>query len=166
MAKDYVKVTKTIKFIESMMEDPVGEPILFSVYGVNEGTLGELVMTEKRLIFGKKSFFSGESFEDVYYKEMHSFDYKENFKEATLEIYMKNSNRIFKFSTANEVGLRLVRDYLRERLSEIKKEVLEEKIGDSEDLNVVDQLQKLVELKEQGHISEDEFTKLKMKLLD
>jgi hypothetical protein len=165
VATEHVKVTKTIKFIEAMMEDPDSEQIGFSVFGNNQGKLGELVATPQRIIFGSKSFFGGEAFEDVYYKDIHSVDYKENFGEANLEIYFRDSARVLHFSSSDKVGLRGMRDIIYEYTKKSEDETETEPF-DSNGESIVDQLKELAQLKEDGHISEEEYESLKNKLID
>jgi len=161
LARKNVKMTKHIKYIESMIEDPIAEEIGFSIFGESEGKLGELAATPKRVIFGSKTLFSGEAFEYVNYEDIHSLDYKENFKEAHLEIYIKNSSRKMSFFCTSKQGLRIMRDLINDFLDDLIKET-----NIQEEKSTIEELQKLVDLKENGYISDREFVLLKKNLIE
>ncbi|WP_175074017.1 PH domain-containing protein [Terribacillus sp. AE2B 122] len=165
MAYKNVKMTKHIKYIESMMKDPVSEEIGYSVYGEKNGKLGELAATPSRVIFGSKSLFSGEAFEDIYYEDIHYIEYNENYKGATIDIYVRNSGRVLKFYSTSKTSLRAMRNALIEITDQIKEDKsnsYENKGGDDS----IEKLQQLVKMKEDGYITDTEFNNLKNKLIE
>lgn len=165
MAYKNVKMTKHIKYIESMMKDPVSDEIGYSVYGEKNGKLGELVATTYRVIFGSKSLFYGEAFEDIHYEDIHYVEYTENYKGATIDIYVKNSGRVLTFYSTSKTGLRAMRDLLIKITDQIKKDKSSSYENKGED-DSIEKLQKLVKMKENGYITDTEFNSLKDKIIE
>ncbi|MDQ0273969.1 PH domain-containing protein [Cytobacillus purgationiresistens] len=156
------KKDKHITYIESLLKD--GEEIIRVHQCFIYNGLGAVAITNLRVMCGRKGFFTGENIEEVDIKSIGSVELQNHFTEAVLTIYVNDSHQKV-----------IIRDGWKERLSETRQilvqtldELKESPVKDtgSKPYSVGDEIQKIVELKQQGHISEKEFEILKSNIIN
>ncbi|RXA19922.1 hypothetical protein EQO05_07175 [Methanosarcina sp. MSH10X1] len=134
------------------------------VQGLYEKKNGILVATNKRLIFIDKGLIYGLRVEDFPYDKVSSIQYKTGLIFGELTIFASGNK-----ADIQQVDKKIVRnfsDYVRARITEIKEhpnhpsEVNQNSSGD-----LADQIKKLADLKDQGILTEEEFSAKKKKLL-
>lgn len=153
---------KEIKELPNILwEDEKIEKI---VQGLYEKKNGILVATNKRLVFVDKGLIYGRRVEDFPYDKISSIQYKTGLVFGELTIFASGNKA--DIQNVEKKQVRNFSDYVRARITEIKEHAsypLEEKQNSSVDL--ADQIKKLADLKEQGFLTEEEFSAKKKKLL-
>lgn len=137
------------------------ERIVYLVEGRNKTTKHHIILvaTDRRLIFVDKEFMYGLNVEDFSYDKVSSIQYEASLMLASIDIHVSDStveiDGVGKYEA--ELFCEKVRDFMSR-----PKEYFQNDSG----ITVLDQLEQLGRLKENGVLSEDEFNEQKKKLLD
>lgn len=122
---------------------------------------GILVSTNRRLIFVDKGMLYGLKVEDFPLDKITSIQYETGLLLGEIKIH--TSGNIAKIDNVEKASARSFAEFIREKLSQ-PKETVATKI--TTEPNVLDQLEKLAKLKENGILSDEEFSEQKKKLLE
>ena len=120
---------------------------------------GILVSTNRRLVFIDKGLLYGLKVEDFPYDKITTIQYETGLLLGEIKIH--TSGNIAKIDNVEKTTARSFAEFVRNKLSQPK-----ETIAQSTQPNVLDQLEKLAKLKDNGIISEEEFIEQKKKLLE
>ncbi len=120
---------------------------------------GILVSTNRRLVFIDKGLLYGLKVEDFPLDKITTIQYETGLLLGEIKIH--TSGNIAKIDNVEKTTARSFAEFVRNKLSQPK-----ETIAQSTQPNVLDQLEKLAKLKENGIISEEEFIEQKKKLLE
>ncbi|PLR79134.1 hypothetical protein CU633_01845 [Bacillus sp. V3-13] len=156
------KPNKHMKEALKMLRE--GEKVYGNVFCVNKGTLGELIITSLRVLFVGKSILSGTTVEEAGYEQISSVEYRARFGEADLKIYLTSSSHVISVNSHNYEGLQLVAKFINDTLRILKENETKMESEVKPEVDYVSQLERLVKLKEDGHISEEEFIEFKKNL--
>ncbi len=129
------------------------------VQGTYNDGQGILVSTNRRLIFIDKGFLYGLKVEDFPLDKISSIQYETGLLLGNIKIH--TSGNYAKIDNIEKVSARNFAEFVRNKLSQPK-----ESTSQNLQPNILDQLEKLAKLKENGIISEEEFNENKKKLLE
>lgn len=150
---------KEIKELPNILwEDEIVENI---VQGLYENKNGILVATNKRLVFVDKGLIYGLKVEDFPYDKITSIQYQTGMIFGELTIYASGNKADIK--NVEKKRVRNFAEYVRSRITE-KKDRTASKY-DEPGMDVAEQIKRLADLKEQGILTEEEFSMKKKKLL-
>lgn len=137
------------------------ERIVYLVEGRNKTTKHHIILvaTDRRLIFVDKEFIYGLNVEDFSYDKVSSIQYETSLMLASIDIH--TSDNIVEIDGVGKYEAELFCKKVRDFMSH-PKEYFQNDSGPT----VLDQLEQLGRLKENGVLSEDEFNEQKKKLLD
>lgn len=121
---------------------------------------GILVSTNRRLVFVDKGLLYGLKVEDFPLDKITSIQYETGLLLGEIKIH--TSGNIAKIDNVEKATARAFAEFVRNKLSQPKETTTVVNIQ----LNVLDQLEKLAKLKEQGILTQEEFDTHKKKLLD
>jgi hypothetical protein len=166
MTKITKKHKKLIEQSKSHL-DP-DEEILYSVLGAYETEIlgadtvrnGVFLATDKRLFFYAKKL-TGYELESFPYENISSFEASKGIMGHSLSFFA-SGNKV-KMKWINDGDITGFLDYLRNRAGKKSESPKSDSLNEK---SVVDQLKELVELKEQGILTEDEFQQQKEKILN
>lgn len=130
------------------------------IAGEHNGLKGILVATESRLIFVNKLFF-GAKVEDFAYDKINSIEYETRFIHGKITIHISG-----KKATIDDVLKNYTRSFVelvREKIKSNQKEKQEPASTNS--IDIADQLERLVKLRQQGFLTDEEFIHQKRKFL-
>lgn len=136
-----------------------GEIIDNIAQGTYNNGQGILVSTNRRLVFIDKGFLYGLKVEDFPLDKITTIQYETGLILGEIKIH--TSGNIAKIYNVEKATARSFAEFVRNKLSQPK-----ETIAQSTQPNVLDQLEKLAKLKDNGIISEEEFIEQKKKLLE
>lgn len=135
------------------------------VNNIAQGTFnngqGILVCTNRRLIFVDKGMIYGLKVEDFPLDKISSIQYETGLLLGSIKIH--TSNNVTKIDNVEKTSARNFAEFVRDKLSQSKDDTTETIISKPD---ILDQLEKLGKLKENGILTEDEFTEQKKKLLE
>ncbi|MDR6404298.1 MULTISPECIES: PH domain-containing protein [Chryseobacterium] len=136
------------------------EKIVYLVEGRNKTTTHHIVLvaTDRRLIFIDKEVFYGLKVEDFSYDKVTSIQYEKEFMLASIDIIV--SGEILEIDGVGKYEAELFCEKVRDFMAR-PKEYFQSKAEPS----ILDQLEQLGKLKENGVLTEDEFQEQKKKLL-
>ena len=120
---------------------------------------GILVSTNRRLVFIDKGLLYGLKVEDFPLDKITTIQYETGLLLGEIKIH--TSGNIAKIDNVEKTTARSFAEFVRNKLSQPK-----ETIAQSTQPNVLDQLEKLAKLKDNGIISEEEFIEQKKKLFE
>lgn len=120
---------------------------------------GILVSTNRRLIFIDKGLLYGLKVEDFPLDKITTIQYETGLLLGEIKIH--TSGNIAKIDNVEKATARNFSEFVRNKLSEPK-----ETISQNTQPNVLDQLEKLAKLKDNGILSDEEFKEQKKKLLE
>lgn len=120
---------------------------------------GILVSTNRRLIFIDKGLLYGLKVEDFPLDKITTIQYETGLLLGEIKIH--TSGNIAKIDNIEKATARNFSEFVRNKLSEPK-----ETISQNTQPNVLDQLEKLAKLKDNGILSDEEFNEQKKKLLE
>ena len=120
---------------------------------------GILVSTNRRLVFIDKGLLYGLKVEDFPLDKITTIQYETGLLLGEIKIH--TSGNIAKIDNVEKTTARSFAEFVRNKLSQPK-----ETIAQSTQPNVLDQLEKLAKLKDNGIISKEEFIEQKKKLLE
>lgn len=121
---------------------------------------GILVSTNRRLVFVDKGLLYGLKVEDFPLDKITSIQYETGLLLGEIKIH--TSGNIAKIDNVEKATARTFAEFVRNKLSQPKETTT---IINNQP-NVLDQLEKLAKLKEQGILTQEEFDTQKKKLLD
>lgn len=121
---------------------------------------GILVSTNRRLVFVDKGLLYGLKVEDFPLDKITSIQYETGLLLGEIKIH--TSGNIAKIDNVEKATARAFAEFVRNKLSQPK----ETTTVINNQPNVLDQLEKLAKLKEQGILTQEEFDAQKKKLLD
>lgn len=122
---------------------------------------GILVSTNRRLIFVDKGMVFGLKVEDFPLDKISSIQYETGLLLGSIKIF--TTGNIAKIDNVEKSSAKNFAEFVRDKLSQPKEVVTNTIISEP---NVLDQLEKLAKLKENGILTEDEFIEQKKKLLE
>ncbi|MEG0925224.1 PH domain-containing protein [Chryseobacterium sp.] len=149
---------KEIRELPNILSDD--EKIVYLVEGRNKITTHHIILvaTDRRLIFVDKEFIYGLKVEDFSYSKISSIQYETELMLASIDIHV--SDDIVEIDGVGKYDAELFCEKVRDFMSR-PKEYFQ---GKSEP-STLDKLEQLGRLKENGVLSEEEFTEQKKKLL-
>ncbi|WP_106917683.1 PH domain-containing protein [Chryseobacterium aurantiacum] len=149
---------KEIRELPDILSDD--EKIVYLVEGRNKITTHHIILvaTDRRLIFVDKEFMYGLKVEDFSYSKISSIQYETELMLASIDIHV--SDDIVEIDGVGKYDAELFCEKVRDFMSR-PKEYFQ---GKSEP-STLDKLEQLGRLKENGVLSEEEFTEQKKKLL-
>jgi len=130
------------------------------IQGTYNNGQGILISTDRRLIFIDKGLLYGLKVEDFPLNKITSIQYETGLLLGKVKIY--TSGNIATIENVEKTSSRKFAEFVRDKLSQPK----ENNVTVNSQPNVLDQLEKLAKLKENGIISEEEFNDQKKKLLE
>jgi hypothetical protein len=141
-----------------LASDEVIDNIAQGTYNKGQGIL---VSTDRRLLFIDKGMIFGLKVEDFALDKISSIQYETGLFLGEIKIH--TSGNIAKIENVEKATARSFSEFVRNKLSQPKATITN--IINSEP-NVLDQLEKLAKLKENGILTEEEFIDQKKKLLE
>ncbi len=136
------------------------------VQGSYNNGLGILIATNKRLVFVDKGMFFGLKVEDFPYDKISSIQYETGLLLGSITIFTSGNKAVI--DNVEKSKARSFGDWIRARISTAKENVLEQpkaKVPSSNSDVILEKLERLAKLKEQGILTEDEFQKQKQIIL-
>lgn len=130
------------------------------VQGTYNNGEGILVSTNRRLLFVDKGMLFGLKVEDFPLDKISSIQYETGLLLGSIKVH--TSGNLAKIENIEKASARSFAEFVRDKLSQ-PKDTPTTVISEP---NVLDQLEKLAKLKENGILSEDEFAEQKKKLLE
>lgn len=136
------------------------EKIVYLVEGRNKTTTHHIILvaTDRRLIFVDKEFMYGLKVEDFSYSKISSIQYETELMLASIDIHV--SDDVVEIDGVGKYDAELFCEKVRDFMSRP-----EEYFPNKPEPSVLDQLEQLGRLKENGVLSEEEFIEQKKKLL-
>lgn len=136
------------------------EKIVYLVEGRNKTTKHHIILvaTDRRLIFIDKEFMYGLKVEDFSYEKVSSIQYEKSLMLASIDIQI--SENTLEIDGVGKYEAELFCEKVRDFMSR-PKEYFQPKTKPS----VLDQLEQLGRLKENGVVTEEEFLEQKKKLI-
>lgn len=122
---------------------------------------GILVSTDRRLLFIDKGMLYGLKVEDFPLDKISSIQYETGLLLGSIKIF--TTSNIAKIDNVEKVSARNFAEFVRNKLSDPKQEIT---TNSNSEPSVLDQLEKLAKLKENGILTDYEFTEQKKKLLE
>jgi hypothetical protein len=123
---------------------------------------GILVSTNRRLIFVDKGMLYGLKVEDFPLDKISSIQYETGLLLGGIKIH--TTGNIAKIENVEKASARNFSEFVRDKLSQPKETTAATTIINEP--NILDQLEKLAKLKENGILTDEEFTEQKKKLLE
>lgn len=153
---------KEIKQLPDILwEDELIEKLVQGFYNTGQGIL---VATNKRLIFVDKGLIYGLRVEDFPYDKITSIQYKTGLLFGEIKIFASGNKA--DITQINKQQTRDFAEYVRARISSVKEHASAPAPVQTSSGDVITQLERLAELKEQGFLSEEEFLAQKKKILE
>ena len=136
------------------------------IQGMYNNGNGILVATNKRLVFIDKGLVFGLKVEDFPYDKISSIQYSTGLLLGKLTIFTSGNKAVIDYVDKQRV--RIFGDFVRNKISskdtvETPSNQSQQKADTSDD--IVSKLERLAKLKEQGILTEEEFTQQKQKIL-
>ncbi|WP_448606837.1 PH domain-containing protein [Paenimyroides ceti] len=131
------------------------------VQGIYNNGQGILVSTNRRLLFVDKGMLYGLKVEDFPLDKITSIQYQTGLLLGCIKIH--TSGNIAKIENVEKASASSFAEFVRDKLSQPKETHNSTTVSQP---NVLDQLEKLGKLKENGILSEEEFNEQKKKLLE
>ncbi|MBS1648052.1 MAG: PH domain-containing protein [Bacteroidetes bacterium] len=122
---------------------------------------GILVSTDRRLLFIDKGMLYGIKVEDFPLEKISSIQYETGLILGEIKIHTYGN--IAKIENVEKSSARAFAEFVRNKLSQPKETTTTTTVSQP---NILDQLEKLSKLKENGILSEEEFNEQKKKLLE
>ncbi|WP_185288673.1 PH domain-containing protein [Chryseobacterium lactis] len=139
----------------------VDEKIVYLVEGRNKINNHHIILvaTDRRVIFVDKEFMYGLKVEDFSYSKISSIQYETALLLASIDIHVADD--VVEIDGVGKYDAELFCEKVRNFMAHP-----EEYVQAKTELTVLDQLEQLGRLKENGVLSEDEFNEQKKKLID
>ncbi len=157
-----VKQLHTILHSDETMESIV-EGELIKIHDRAHTGWGLAILTNRRIIFYRKSMFGIETKEETPISKISSVSYRKGLMQSTLHVYTSNNESVIKCMdkyNCEKVSQRL--QQLMHSPVTIPIPVVPPKVKNDD---MIDNLERLFSLKEKGAISDEEFQLAKQKLL-
>ncbi|PIF46117.1 putative oligomerization/nucleic acid binding protein [Chryseobacterium sp. 52] len=137
------------------------EKIVYLVEGRNKTTKHHIILvaTDRRLIFVDKEFMYGLKVEDFSYDKISSIQYETSLMLGSIDIQV--SDHIVEIDGVGKYEAELFCEKVRDFMSRPKEYFQNKSVP-----TILDQLEQLGKLKENGVVSEEEFNEQKKKLLN
>lgn len=133
------------------------------IQGMYNGGQGILVSTNRRLIFIDKGLLYGVKVEDFPLDKITSLQYETGLIFGKVKIH--TSGNIAVIDQVEKSASRKFAEFVRDKLSQPKEQVVQV-IQTSQQPDVLEQIEKLAQLKQKGILSDEEFAEQKKKLLE
>lgn len=145
------------------------ESLLNIIQGTYNDGIGILVATNKRLVFIDKGLFYGLKVEDFPYDKISSIQYETGLVFGKLTIFTSGNKAVITDVTKSKV--RSFGDEVRARISNLSNingqtPVIPQQNNSEHTNNLLNQLERLAKLKDQGILTEEEFLSQKKKILN
>lgn len=122
---------------------------------------GILVSTNRRLLFVDKGMLYGLKVEDFPLDKISSIQYETGLLLGGIKIH--TTGNIAKIENVEKSSARSFAEFVRDKLSQPKETISTTIVNEP---NILDQLEKLAKLKENGILTDEEFNEQKKKLLE
>lgn len=154
---------KEIKELPNILwEDEKLEKLVQGFYTKGNGVL---VATNKRLIFIDKGLLYGVRVEDFPYDKISSIQYSTGMVLGKITIFTSGNNAVIEQIDKSQV--KIFAEYVRARISGVKEHAsLPTSTNEQIDDDFINKLERLAKLKEQGILTEEEFTQQKNRILN
>lgn len=136
------------------------EKIDHIIQGTYNNGNGILVSTNRRLVFIDKGMIYGLKVEDFPLEKISSIQYETGLILGKVKIH--TSGNIASIDNVEKASSRIFAEFVRDKLSKPKEPIAQ----NSQEPNVLEQLEKLGKLKDSGILTETEFSEQKAKLLE
>lgn len=136
------------------------EKIDHIIQGTYNNGNGILVSTNRRLVFIDKGMIYGLKVEDFPLDKISSIQYETGLILGKVKIH--TSGNIASIDNVEKASSRIFAEFVRNKLSKPKEPIAQ----NSQEPNVLEQLEKLGKLKDSGILTEAEFSEQKAKLLE
>lgn len=133
------------------------------IQGMYNGGQGILVSTNRRLIFIDKGLLYGVKVEDFPLDKITSIQYETGLIFGKVKIH--TSGNIALIDQVEKSASRKFAEFVRDKLSQPKETVVQV-IQSSQQPDILEQIEKLAQLKQKGILSDEEFAEQKKKLLE
>lgn len=140
-----------------LAEDEKIDHIIQGTY--NNGN-GILVSTNRRLVFIDKGMIYGLKVEDFPLEKISSIQYETGLILGKVKIH--TSGNIASIGNVEKASSRIFAEFVRNKLSQSKEPIAQ----NSQEPNILEQIEKLGKLKDSGILTEAEFSEQKAKLLE
>lgn len=140
-----------------LAEDEKIDHIIQGTY--NNGN-GILVSTNRRLVFIDKGMIYGLKVEDFPLEKISSIQYETGLILGKVKIH--TSGNIASIDNVEKASSRIFAEFVRNKLSQSKEPIAQ----NSQEPNILEQIEKLGKLKDSGILTEAEFSEQKAKLLE
>lgn len=140
-----------------------GEKVNNIIQGTYNNGQGILVSTNRRLVFIDKGLIYGLKVEDFPLDKISSIQYETGLLLAKVKIH--TSGNIAVIDNVEKTSARQFAEFVRNYISQPKEQQTVFVQNNSEP-SILDQIEKLAKLKENGIVSEEEFAEQKKKLLE
>ena len=140
-----------------------GEKVNNVIQGTYNNGQGILVSTNRRLVFIDKGLIYGLKVEDFPLDKISSIQYETGLILAKVKIH--TSGNIAVIDNVEKASARQFAEFVRKYISQ-PKEQQTVFIQNNSEPSILDQIEKLAKLKDNGILSDDEFTEQKKKLLE
>lgn len=159
----YVDNREVSELHNILMDNEVIERLLDGTY---KDGVGLLIATNLRLIFIDKGVFYGLKVEDFTYDKINSIQYSLGFMFGDITIYTHGNQSLI--DNVDKENVKEFCDFVRNRIAEIeasKSIQSNTSAPNSSSDDVINKLERLAKLKEQGILTDEEFAQQKMKIL-
>ncbi|WP_157811527.1 PH domain-containing protein [Lacinutrix sp. Bg11-31] len=136
------------------------EKIDHIIQGTYNNGNGILVSTNRRLVFIDKGMIYGLKVEDFPLEKISSIQYETGLILGKVKIH--TSGNIASIDNVEKASSRIFAEFVRNKLSKPKEPIAQ----NSQEPNVLEQIEKLGKLKDSGILTEAEFSEQKAKLLE
>lgn len=150
---------KEIKELPEILAE--NEQVSNIIQGTYDNGQGILISTDRRLIFIDKGIMYGLKVEDFPLNKITSIQYETGMLLGKVKIH--TSSNVATIDNVEKGSARKFAEFVRDKLSQPIGQMSSQ---NSSVPNVLEQLEKLAKLKENGIITEEEFTEQKKKLLE
>jgi hypothetical protein len=125
---------------------------------------GILVSTDRRLIFIDKGLLYGVKVEDFPLDKISSIQYETGLLLGKVKIH--STSNVATIENVDKSAARKFSEFVRDKLSRPKEQAAPVIVQAAAQPSVIEQIEKLAQLKEKGILSDDEFAEQKKKLLE
>lgn len=136
------------------------EKIDHIIQGTYNNGNGILVSTNRRLVFIDKGMIYGLKVEDFPLEKISSIQYETGLILGKVKIH--TSGNIASIDNVEKASSRIFAEFVRDKLSKPKEPIAQ----NSQEPNILEQIEKLGKLKDSGILTEAEFSEQKAKLLE
>lgn len=139
------------------------EKALFCVQGNFGNRQGLLVISDKRVFFLLKGLLFGVKIEEFSYNKISAIYYEKGLLFGSITIATSGDNQ--KITGIQNLSIKKAIDLINEQMAASKSNI-NPQLSSNNSINLADQLRSLASLRDEGILTEEEFSEQKRKLLD